>query len=56
MADYLRTDLATAALQMALTASRSPPGLVHHSDVGGQYVSVAYVAQFAAAGAMSSVG
>jgi len=36
LADHLRTELATAALQMALTSRRPPPGLIHHSDRGSQ--------------------
>jgi putative transposase len=42
MADHLRTELATAALQMALTTRRPDPGLIHHTDRGGQYTSSAY--------------
>jgi transposase InsO family protein len=36
LADHLRTELATAALHMALTSRRPPPGLIHHSDRGSQ--------------------
>jgi len=36
MADHLRTQLATDALQMALTTRRPKPGLIHHSDRGVQ--------------------
>ena len=36
VADHLRTELATAALQMALTTRRPPPQLIHHSDRGSQ--------------------
>ena len=36
LADHLRTELATDALQMALTTRRPPAGLIHHSDRGGQ--------------------
>jgi transposase InsO family protein len=32
LADHLRTELASDALQMALTNRRPKPGLVHHSD------------------------
>jgi putative transposase len=42
VADHLRTELATAALQMALTSRRPAPGLIHHTDRGSQYVSAAY--------------
>lgn len=38
----LQSDLATAALQMALTRRQPRSGLVHHSDRGIQYASRAY--------------
>ena len=38
----LEAQLAVTALQMALSARRPPPGLVHHSDRGIQYASQAY--------------
>ncbi len=38
----LHTDLATAALQMALVRRRPRPGVLHHSDRGVQYASAAY--------------
>jgi putative transposase len=34
--------LALEALQMAFTVRRPKPGLLHHSDRGGQYLSAAY--------------
>ena len=36
LADHLRTELATDALQMALLSRRPGVGLIHHSDRGGQ--------------------
>ena len=36
LADHLRTELAAAALQMALTSRQPAPGLIHHSDRGSQ--------------------
>jgi putative transposase len=36
MADHMRTELVTDALQMALTARRPAKGLIWHSDQGGQ--------------------
>lgn len=56
LADHLRTELATDALQMALTSRQPRPGLIHHSDRGGQYLSAAYVGLLASCGARSSVG
>lgn len=41
METHLRTELALAALAMAL-AQRRPDGVVHHSDHGSQYTAVAY--------------
>jgi transposase InsO family protein len=42
MADHLRTELATAALAMAVRTRRPAPGLVQHTDRGVQYTSTAY--------------
>ena len=42
VADHLRTELATAALQMALTTRRPEPGLIQHTDRGSQYTSSTY--------------
>ena len=56
LADHLRTELATDALQMALANRRPAHGLVHHSDRGGQYLSAAYIGLLAEHGARSSVG
>jgi transposase InsO family protein len=39
---YLESELAVAALRMALTRRDVRPGLVHHSDQGVQYASLAY--------------
>ena len=41
MANHLRTELVLAALEMAL-AQRSPEGVIHHSDQGTQYTSIAF--------------
>jgi transposase InsO family protein len=40
----LHSDLVVRALDMALTARRPPPGLLHHSDRGSQYASLLYQA------------
>ncbi len=40
---YMMTELALSALQMALNTRQPQPGLMHHSDQGKQYASVAYV-------------
>lgn len=39
---YLEAELALSALRMALATRRVEPGLVHHSDQGVQYASLAY--------------
>jgi putative transposase len=53
----LRTDLALDALEMAIWARRGGlDGLVHHSDRGGQDLSIRYTERLAEAGAVASVG
>jgi putative transposase len=42
MADHLRTELVVDALEMALARRRPIEGLVHHSDAGTQYTSLAF--------------
>jgi putative transposase len=56
MADHLRTELATDALEMALTTRRPRPGLIQHSDRGVQYTSSAYGELLTAHRARQSVG
>jgi len=56
LADHLRTELAASALTMALANRRPPPGLIHQSDRGGQYLSGTYIGLLAAHQALSSVG
>jgi putative transposase len=56
MADHLRTELATDALQMALRTRRPKPGLIHHTDRGVQYTSTAYGELLSAHRARQSVG
>jgi putative transposase len=48
MAEHLRTELAIAALQMALTNRCPAAGLIHHTDRGSQYTAQAYQARLAA--------
>jgi putative transposase len=60
----LRADLALDALDHALWARQQDhagrpadlAGLVHHSDRGGQYVSIRYTERLAEVGAVASVG
>jgi putative transposase len=42
MATHMRATLVLDALKMALARRRPPPGLIHHSDQGSQYVSLAF--------------
>ena len=42
MADHLRSGLCVDALVMALQRRRPEPGLMHHSDTGGQYAAEPY--------------
>jgi transposase InsO family protein len=42
LAEHMRTELVTAALQMAVISRQPAPGLVCHSDRGSQYTSAAY--------------
>jgi putative transposase len=56
LADHLRTELALAALDMALTHRRPAPGLIHHSDRGTQYLAHAYAARLTEQHVRQSVG
>ena len=56
MADHLRTELVLDALEMALWNRRPPPGLVHHSDHGCQYTSLAFGSRCRQVGIAVSMG
>lgn len=59
-AAHHRTDLVLDALVMAVTCRARQgvkvAGLVHHSDAGGEYLSIRYGAELVAAGIAPSVG
>jgi len=55
MADHLRAELTLDALAMALQTHRPPPGLVHHTDRGGQYTAAVYRAILASSGVTASM-
>ncbi len=55
MADHLRTELVLDALTMALGPRRPAAGLVHHSDRGCQYTSLAFGRRLQAAGLVPSM-
>jgi transposase InsO family protein len=56
MADHMRSELVVDALQMALHRRRPGPGLVHHSDQGSQFVSLAFGQNARNAGIAVSMG
>lgn len=55
MENHLRTELVVAALQMAL-AQRHPEDVIHHSDHGCQYTSIAFGRRCIEAGVRPSMG
>ncbi len=55
MASHLRTSLVLDALDMAL-GQRRPSDVVHHSDQGSQYTSIAFGARCCQAGVRPSMG
>ena len=56
VSNSLRSDLALDALEQALHARSDLAGLVHHSDMGVQYLSIRYTERLAEAGIEPSVG
>ena len=52
----MRKELVIDALHMALAHRRPKPGLIYHSDQGGQFVSLAFGQQARAAGIAQSMG
>jgi putative transposase len=56
MATHTRATLVVDALQMALARRHPAPGLVHHSDQGSQYVSLAFGKAAGQAGIAVSMG
>jgi putative transposase len=56
MRDDLKADLVVDALGMATTRRRPGPGLIHHSDRGGQYRSLAFGRTLRDSGILPSMG
>jgi putative transposase len=56
MRDDLKADLVVDALAMAVTRRQPPPGLVHHSDRGSQYGSLAFGRTLRESGLIASMG
>ena len=52
----MHTDLVLDALEQALWSRSGAKGVVHHSDRGGQYLSIRYSERLAEAGIEPSVG
>ena len=56
MAEHMRAELVVEALEMAIWQRRPDTGLVHHSDRGGQYVSLIFGQTARDAGIAVSMG
>ncbi len=56
MADHMRAELVVDALSMAVKRRRPPPGLIHHSDQGSQYVSLGFGQACTTSGISRSMG
>ena len=56
MADHMRSELVVDALQMAIARRQPEAGLIHHSDQGAQFVSLAFGQAAAKAGIARSMG
>ena len=56
MRDDLKAELVVDALGMAVTRRRPQPGLIHHSDRGSQYTSLAYGRTLRDCGLLASMG
>lgn len=56
MTDHMRSDLVVDALQMAIVRRHPDAGLIHHSDQGSQFVSLAFGQAAGKAGIARSMG
>jgi putative transposase len=56
MADHMRADLVVDALNMAIARRQPDAGLIHHSDQGSQFVSLAFGQACGKAGIARSMG
>jgi putative transposase len=56
MADHMRSDLVVDALNMAVARRQPEAGLIHHSDQGSQFVSLAFGQAAGKAGIARSMG
>ncbi len=56
MAKHMRVELVHDALEMAITRRRPAAGVIHHSDQGSQYTSLAFGRHLHEAGIVASMG
>jgi putative transposase len=56
MAEHLRTELVLDALDMAIAQRQPASGLIHHTDHGCQYTSLAFGRRLQQAGLVASMG
>lgn len=56
MAEHMRAELVIDALRMGIARRRPQPGLIHHSDQGSQFVSLAFGQAAGEAGIARSMG
>ena len=56
LADHMRSELVVDALELAVSRRRPNTGLIHHSDQGSQYVSLAFGQKARDAGIAVSMG
>jgi len=56
MADHLRSELVIEAIDMAIWRRRPREGVIHHSDQGSQYASVAFGRRLRETGLVGSMG
>jgi len=56
MADHLHAELVVDALEMAVARRRPPRGVIHHSDQGGQPVSLVFARRCRGVGIKISMG
>jgi putative transposase len=56
MADHLRSELVSEAVDMAVWRRRPTEGVIHHSDQGSQYASLAFGRRLREAGLLVSMG
>ena len=56
MANHLRAELVTDALEMALWRRNPPSGVIHHSDRGSQYTVLSFGERLKEAGIFPSMG